>query len=251
SRHARGLATKKYGYAPRGRLGATYARGSPIAAALSAPRRPWRLDLARSSAADGTHASAPRSTRPSRPSHLRRFALRLRTHLRHRHRLPPPLAHLPAPGALRADHVDGGAAERMAHALRQGAHGGKTMSDAVLTQLRDLIQDDIGKRGLRTDPERNLVNAFPDDFHAACRSLADHPVPVLAVVTGFFIPPATPPAGETDGPLGALFLARALVPLGIRVVLVSDDFCERALHVGLGECGLRKQVPVIALPTPA
>jgi D-glutamate cyclase len=124
------------------------------------------------------------------------------------------------------------------------------MSDAVLTQLRDLIQDDIGKRGLRSDPERNLVNACPDDFHAACRSLADHPAPVLAVVTGFFIPTAIPPAGETDGPLGAVFLARALVPLGIRVVLVTDDFCERALHAGLGECGMRKQVPVIVLPTP-
>ncbi len=125
------------------------------------------------------------------------------------------------------------------------------MSDTILTQLRDIIQDDIGKRGLRTDPERNLVNACLDDFHAACKSLAEHPAPGLAVVTGFFIPTATPPAGETDGPLGALYLARALVPLGIPVVLVTDDFCVRALEAGLAECGLRKQVPVVTLPAPA
>jgi hypothetical protein len=119
-----------------------------------------------------------------------------------------------------------------------------------LTALRDLIQDDVGKRGLRTDPECNLINACPDDFAAACRSIAEHPAPVLAVVTGFFIRTAAPPAGETDGPLGAVFLARALTPLDVRVVLITDDFCERALHAGLGECGLRKQVPVVVLPTP-
>lgn len=123
------------------------------------------------------------------------------------------------------------------------------MSDATLTQLRDIIQEDIGKRGLRTDPERNLVNACPDDFANACKSLAEHPQPSLAVVTGFFIPTATPPAGETDGPLGALFLARALVPLGIGLVLVTDDYCVRSLEAGLAEC--RLQVPVVALPTPA
>jgi D-glutamate cyclase len=124
------------------------------------------------------------------------------------------------------------------------------MSDTILTELRDIIQDDIGKRGLRTDPERNLINACPDDFRAACHSLADHSAPGLAIVTGFFIPTATPPAGETDGPLGALFLARALVPLGIPVALVTDDFCVRSLEAGLAECSLRKQVPVVTLPTP-
>ncbi|MBI2808459.1 MAG: DUF4392 domain-containing protein [Planctomycetes bacterium] len=120
----------------------------------------------------------------------------------------------------------------------------------TLDSLRDLIQNDIGKRGLRTDPQRNLVNACPDDFAASCQSIAERPAPGLAIVTGFFIPTATPPAGETDGPLGALFLARALGPLGISVVLVTDDFCVRALEAGLAECGLRKTVPLVTLPTP-
>ncbi len=124
------------------------------------------------------------------------------------------------------------------------------MTDAILTQLRDLIQNDIGARGLATDPAHNLINACPDDFRLACHSLTEHPRPGLAVVTGFFIPGATPPAGETDGPLGALFLARAFVPLGIQVVLATDEFCVRALEAGLAECGLRKQVPIVTLPTP-
>ncbi len=121
----------------------------------------------------------------------------------------------------------------------------------VLSDLRDLIQNDVGNRGLRSDPVANLVNAFPDDFGRACESIALHPQPMLCVVTGFFIPSATPPAGETDGPLGALFLARALVPIGIPVVLATDAFCVQAIKAGLAECGLRDRVPIVTLPAPS
>jgi hypothetical protein len=122
------------------------------------------------------------------------------------------------------------------------------MVEAQLTALRDVIQEDPGGRGLRTDPDRNLITACAGDFAAACRSIADTPEPRVAVVTGFFIPTAEPPTAETDGPLGALFLARALAPLG-QVVRVTDDFCQRALSTGLATCGLRKQVPLVTLPT--
>ena len=114
------------------------------------------------------------------------------------------------------------------------------MSDAVLREIRDLIQVDVNHRGLATDPEANLINAWPDDFAGACRSIAETPNPVIGVVTGFYIADANPPAGETDGPLGALFLARALTPLGIRVNLIPDYFCKGALHAGLEASGLRR-----------
>ena len=124
------------------------------------------------------------------------------------------------------------------------------MSAAALTAVRDLIQEDVGNRGLRTDPHDNLITACPDDFAAACHSLAEAREPALAVVTGFFIPTGQPPAGETDGPLGALFLARALVPLGFRVALVTDTFCEPALQAGLSACGLDKAVLLLSIPPP-
>src|SRR5205823_5103147 len=125
------------------------------------------------------------------------------------------------------------------------------MSDAVLTQLRDLIQEDVGRRGLRTDPARNLITACPDDFAAACHSLAQTVEPSVAVVTGFYIPTGNPPGPETDGPLGALFLARALTPLGVRVAFVTDEFCMPALKEGLRACGLEDQVSVMMLPSKA
>jgi D-glutamate cyclase len=123
------------------------------------------------------------------------------------------------------------------------------MTAAALNTIRDLIQEDVGQRGLRADPSSNLISAFPDDFAAACQSLASNGNAAVAVVTGFFIPHALPPCGETDGPLGALFLARALTPLGIKVVLATDSFCAQALEVGLAAAGLRKTVPLVVLPS--
>src|SRR5262249_36601425 len=123
------------------------------------------------------------------------------------------------------------------------------MSDAVLEQMRDLIQEDVNHRGLRTDPVDNLLTACQDDFAAAGRSLAETRNASVGIVTGFFIPTADPPGGETDGPLGAIFLARALLPLGIRVVLCTDFFCKQALEAGLSACGLSRDVPLWTIPS--
>ena len=124
------------------------------------------------------------------------------------------------------------------------------MSDDVLREIRDLIQVDVNHRGLATDPESNLINACPDDFAAACRSIAETTNANLCVVTGFYIPHATPPASETDGPLGALFLARALTPLGVGVALFTDVFCQPALQTGLEAGGLGQTAPLFSVPAP-
>src|SRR4051812_2063202 len=104
------------------------------------------------------------------------------------------------------------------------------MSDA-LTKMRDAIQADPANRGLRAQPKGNLIDALPDDFAQACRSIAENSNPALAIFTGFLLPTAQPPCAETDGPLGAVFLARALVPLGVRVTIITDWFCQRPLQV--------------------
>jgi hypothetical protein len=123
------------------------------------------------------------------------------------------------------------------------------MNESVLLRMREVIQEDVGNRGLRTDPAQNLITACADDFSKSCQSLAQTTQPNVAIVTGFFIPTGQPPTGETDGPLGALFLARALVPLGFRIHLVTDAFCTAALQAGVAECGLDKQVQIITLPS--
>ena len=59
---------------------------------------------------------------------------------------------------------------------------------------------------------------------------------MVGVVTGFWIPSAK--MGETDGPLGAVYLMRTLEQLGIPVCLISDPFCTAALHAGLRAAGV-------------
>jgi hypothetical protein len=121
-------------------------------------------------------------------------------------------------------------------------------ADDTLRALRDAIQIDVGNRGLARDPADNLLTACPDDFAAACRSIADHPAPRVGIVTGFMIPSVDPPTGETDGPPGALFLARALNHLGIPTVLFTDAAGYSALWAGLEHLGLSTAVPLIDLP---
>ena len=71
--------------------------------------------------------------------------------------------------------------------------------DEKLRALRDIIQFDIGDRGLARDPERNLINAVPDDFAIACRSIGEHLSPSVAILTGFWIANAEPPCGDGAG----------------------------------------------------
>ncbi len=117
-------------------------------------------------------------------------------------------------------------------------------TDEKLAAILAAVQTDPGNRGLARDPHDNLFTATKGDFEAACRSIAETDKPSLAIVTGFYIPMASPPAFETDGPLGAFFLARALSEIRISSVLVTDPWCIPALLAGTTHCDLDSLVPV-------
>ncbi|MCX7699857.1 MAG: DUF4392 domain-containing protein, partial [Gemmataceae bacterium] len=104
--------------------------------------------------------------------------------------------------------------------------------DDRLAVLWNLIQRDAGNRGLARDPAENLFTALPGDLAAACVSLAESGQHV-GIVTGFFIPTARPPAFETDGPAGAVWLAAVLGHLGFYVTLFAAESLEPALRAGL------------------
>ncbi|MHB1425307.1 MAG: DUF4392 domain-containing protein [Gemmataceae bacterium] len=124
------------------------------------------------------------------------------------------------------------------------------MSAALLDEMRALIQRDVNNRGLARDPRDNLFTRCRDDFANACRSIADTAQASVVVMTGFFIPHAHPPCGETDGPLGALFLARAFSSLDISFAILTDAFCHPALEVGLHAASLPKNGVSSFFPTP-
>jgi len=110
-------------------------------------------------------------------------------------------------------------------------------TDEKLAALLAAVQIDPGNRGLARDPHENAFTATAGQFQAACRSIADHPNPSVAIVTGFWIPSAMPPAFETDGPLGSAFLMTVLHRLRIPATIL----CERALLPVFRECSVVPQ----------
>jgi hypothetical protein len=124
--------------------------------------------------------------------------------------------------------------------------------DQKLTAIRDIIQQDAGNRGLARDPKDNLITACPEDFANACASVADHPKPHVTVLTGFIIPTVDPPTAETDGPLGALFLARVLDLLEVQCSIMTEVGRTDALKAALAALGLFDRIKLVRLsPTRA
>jgi len=114
------------------------------------------------------------------------------------------------------------------------------------SQLRRILQCDAGGRGLDRVAGNNLFTTCAGDLEVACRSLAETREPIVAIVTGFFIPSAN--AFETDGPPGAILLAEVLRTLGARVTLVSEPECNAALELALRLGGLDDAVGLYDLP---
>lgn len=105
--------------------------------------------------------------------------------------------------------------------------------DEKLAAILAAVQTDPGNRGLARDPEDNLFTATKGDFQAACRSLSQTDVQVK-FLTGFYIPAATPQTFETDGPLGTLFLIRALSYLNYRTYCESESIVIQSINYGMG-----------------
>ncbi len=93
---------------------------------------------------------------------------------------------------------------------------GSTVFDKV-AEIEHIIQQDPGNRG--------VYNFYTTALFDAAESLQkkNH----VAILTGFFIPSAQRP--ETDGPLGAVFLAESLIALGKQVTIVTDKSCLLAI----------------------
>ena len=110
--------------------------------------------------------------------------------------------------------------------------------DAKLAAILAAVQTDPGNRGLARDPVDNLFTATAGDFQRACRSLTSEPLLALDIFTGFFIPTGEPAAYETDGPLGCVFLMRALPRFAVQIAIGSPGNCSTAIEVGLRYAGL-------------
>ncbi|MBC7332569.1 MAG: DUF4392 domain-containing protein [Synergistetes bacterium] len=102
-------------------------------------------------------------------------------------------------------------------------------------EVVDLIAEDAAHRGIADNK-----NKF--DLLKACEKLLQSKK--VAIFTGFTIMPFV--KCETDGPLGAIFLARALLELGKNVSIWTDDLYSSVVEKGVNSLGIR--IPVYGVP---
>ncbi|MCP4701713.1 MAG: DUF4392 domain-containing protein [Gammaproteobacteria bacterium] len=100
-----------------------------------------------------------------------------------------------------------------------------------IARIEEICGHDVG-RGI----EPIALSAKGGLLKAAC-SIAEHPAPHVAILTGFYIPDAKPPAAETDGPVGSAHLAAGLLKAGIPVRIVTDTLCANAVKAAIQATG--------------
>ena len=91
----------------------------------------------------------------------------------------------------------------------------------------DQIERIIG-RVVRRDITR-LVDFAKGNLGRAAQSLAETPEANVGIVAGFFVRHADPPSPETDGLNGMGQLAAGLAEAGIRITVISDAPCAKAV----------------------
>ncbi len=101
----------------------------------------------------------------------------------------------------------------------------------VVDDIERLIQVDVGRRVTA------LFEASRGGLWAAASALAAAPAARIGLITGFYVPLGSPPAAETDGPVGAALLAKGLAEVGISCRLATDEPCRSACAAALAGAG--------------
>jgi len=102
---------------------------------------------------------------------------------------------------------------------------------ALVDEIECLIQVDVGRNITA------LFDAARGGLWGAASALATARSRQVGLITGFYVPRGTPPAAETDGPVGAALLAKALLAVGIPCRVATDEPCRGACAAALAGAG--------------
>ena len=106
------------------------------------------------------------------------------------------------------------------------------MTRAAVDRIEALVQQEVG---------RNidfLFAAAKGGLWGAASALAAAPRLSVGVLTGFYVPKGTPPAAETDGPVGAALLAACFARVSVSCRVVTDEPCRAACAAALAGAGV-------------
>lgn len=101
----------------------------------------------------------------------------------------------------------------------------------AIQKIEEIYSEDAGNRGIGNISLQGQLDNALSDLLASKR---------VMILTGFVIKAAG--IGETDGPLGALSMAKALETMGKQVILVTDHFSHGLLEKGKEILGIQAEV---------
>src|SRR6516164_4062501 len=113
-----------------------------------------------------------------------------------------------------------------------------------------LLVDRI-ERAIQVDVGRNITALFDaarGGLWSAASALTTSPSVRVGLITGFYVPQGSPPAAETDGPVGTALLAKGLEEIGVSCRLATDGPCRGACTASLAGAGVSSApVDVVAV----
>ncbi len=116
---------------------------------------------------------------------------------------------------------------------------GKLGAHSLVDRIERVIQVDVGRNITA------LFGAARGGLSSAASALAKTPVAGVGLITGFYVPLGSPPAAETDGPVGTALLAKGLEKVGISCRVATDEPCRSACAAALAGAEI-SDVPVDA-----
>ena len=122
----------------------------------------------------------------------------------------------------------------------------RTFAHSLVDEIERLIQVDVGRHVTA------LFEAARGGLWSAASALAAALSARVGLITGFYVPLGSPPAAETDGPVGAALLAKGLAEVGIPCRLATDEPCHNACAAALAgaeAAGVRVDATDVAATT--
>jgi hypothetical protein len=122
---------------------------------------------------------------------------------------------------------------------------GRSEPHSVIEQIERLIHVDVGRN------ITGLFEAARGGLWGAASALVTRAPARVGLITGFYVPQGSPPAAETDGPVGAALLAKGLEAVGIGCRLATDEPCRSTCAAALAGAGMPEvPVDVVAIGAP-
>jgi hypothetical protein len=103
---------------------------------------------------------------------------------------------------------------------------------SVVDRIERIIQIDVGRNVVA------LFEAARGGLWGAASTLATAPAARVGLITGFYVPQGSPPAAETDGPVGTALLAKGLGEVGISCRIATDALCRSACAAAVRGAGM-------------